>query len=34
MRAYADFKFADIMKAYDTFGKAAETGALKVNIEM
>jgi len=29
-----DFKFRDILKAYDTFGKASETGALKVNIEM
>jgi len=34
MPSHTDFKFADIMKAYDTFGKAAETGALKVNIEM
>jgi len=28
-----DFKFSDIEKAYDVFGRAAETGALKVNIE-
>ena len=27
------FKLADIMKAYDTFGEAADTGALKVIIE-
>jgi alcohol dehydrogenase len=29
-----DFKFKDIMKAYETFTRAAETGALKMNIEM
>ncbi|PVH88097.1 GroES-like protein [Cadophora sp. DSE1049] len=29
-----DFKFSEMLKAYDTFGKASETGALKVNIEM
>ena len=29
-----DFKFADVEKAYEVFGKAAETNALKVNIEM
>lgn len=28
-----DFKFGDILKAYDTFSRASETGALKVNIE-
>jgi alcohol dehydrogenase len=27
------FKLGDILKAYDTFGKAAETKALKVIIE-
>jgi alcohol dehydrogenase len=30
----ADFKFADIEKAYDHFGRAAETKSLKVNIEL
>ena len=30
---FADFKFSDIEKAYDTFGRAAETKALKLNIE-
>jgi len=29
-----DFKFADVERAYEVFGKAAETKALKVNIEM
>jgi len=29
-----DFKFSEIEKAYDVFGKAAENKALKVNIEM
>lgn len=29
----ADFKFSEIEKAYDTFGRAAETKALKMNIE-
>jgi hypothetical protein len=29
-----DYKFKDIIKAYDTFTRAAETGALKMNIEM
>lgn len=29
-----DFKFAEVEKAYDVFGRAAETKALKVNIEM
>ena len=29
----ADFKFSEIEKAYDVFGRAAETKALKVNIE-
>jgi alcohol dehydrogenase len=29
----ADFKFSEIEKAYDIFGRAAETKALKVNIE-
>ncbi|KAK3686446.1 hypothetical protein LTR37_019834, partial [Vermiconidia calcicola] len=28
-----DFKFSEIEKAYDVFGRAAETKALKVNIE-
>lgn len=28
-----DFKFSEIEKAYDIFGRAAETKALKVNIE-
>ncbi|MFC7782043.1 zinc-dependent alcohol dehydrogenase family protein [Legionella taurinensis] len=28
------FKFSDVMKAYDVFGQAAKTGALKVIIEM
>lgn len=28
-----DFKFSEIEKAYDTFGRAAETKALKMNIE-
>lgn len=28
-----DYKFSEIEKAYDTFGRASETGALKVNIE-
>jgi alcohol dehydrogenase len=27
------FRLDDIMNAYDTFGRAAETGALKVIIE-
>ena len=31
---YPDFKFADVERAYEVFGKAAETKALKVNIEM
>jgi alcohol dehydrogenase len=29
-----DYNFKDIMKAYDTFTRASETGALKMNIEM
>ena len=29
----ADFKFSEVLKAYDVFGRAAETGALKVHIE-
>jgi len=29
-----DFKFVDVERAYEVFGKAAETKALKVNIEM
>ncbi|KAK4983623.1 hypothetical protein LTR66_004617 [Elasticomyces elasticus] len=29
-----DFAFSDMVKAYDVFGKAAEHGALKLNIEM
>ncbi|TKA70145.1 hypothetical protein B0A49_07725 [Cryomyces minteri] len=29
-----DFAFGDMVKAYDVFGKAAEHGALKLNIEM
>ncbi|KAH7379672.1 chaperonin 10-like protein [Cadophora sp. MPI-SDFR-AT-0126] len=29
-----DFMFSEMLKAYDTFGKASETGALKVNVEM
>lgn len=28
-----DFKFDEIEKAYDVFNRAAETNALKVNIE-
>lgn len=32
MRA-SDFKFDEIEKAYDVFNRAAETDALKVNIE-
>lgn len=28
-----DFKFSEIEKAYDIFGRAAETKALKVNVE-
>jgi alcohol dehydrogenase len=28
-----DFKFSEIEKAYDIFGRASETKALKVNIE-
>ena len=28
-----DFKFSEIEKAYDVFGKAAENKSLKVNIE-
>lgn len=28
-----DFNFSEIEKAYDVFGRAAETKALKVNIE-
>jgi alcohol dehydrogenase len=33
-RSLQDFKFAEVEKAYDVFGRAAETKALKVNIEM
>ena len=29
-----DFKFSEVERAYDVFGRAAETKALKVNIEM
>jgi len=28
------FKFVDVLDAYDTFGRAAETKALKVIIEV
>lgn len=30
---FADFKFDEVEKAYDVFNRAAETNALKVNIE-
>jgi alcohol dehydrogenase len=30
----SEFKFSEIEKAYETFGKAQEHGALKVLIEM
>jgi hypothetical protein len=30
---FADFKFEEIEKAYDVFQRAAETNALKVNVE-
>jgi hypothetical protein len=29
-----DYKFKNIIEAYDTFTRGAETGALKMNIEM
>jgi len=32
-RPFADFTFDEIQKAYDVFQRAAETNALKVNIE-
>jgi hypothetical protein len=30
----AEFKFADMAKAYETFGEAAKYSALKVLVEM
>jgi hypothetical protein len=29
-----DYKFKDIIEAYDTFTRGVETGALKMNIEI